>query len=274
MSFMSARQADGVGSKIGSAGVASGAQANVDRRERLRKLAMETVDLRNDPYLLRNHVGQYECRLCLTVHRSEGSYLAHTQGRRHQSNIAKRAAKESMHAPTMAAPPTNAAAVAQAAAAAHAAKIGRPGYRVTKQYDKAAGKPSLLFQVDFPEADDGAAPRFRVMSAYEQNVEPTNPSYQYILVACAPYETVAFKVPNVPLDGSSDLHFSHWDAERKVYTVQVVFADNAPPSAPPPPPPLPAGMLPPPPPGMPPPPGLMPLPLPPPGMPLAPPGTR
>lgn len=51
----------------------------MDRRERLRKLALETIDLSKDPYFMRNHLGQYECRLCLTLHNNEGNYLAHTQ---------------------------------------------------------------------------------------------------------------------------------------------------------------------------------------------------
>ena len=51
----------------------------IDRRERLRRLALETIDLAKDPYFMRNHLGQYECRLCLTLHTNEGNYLAHTQ---------------------------------------------------------------------------------------------------------------------------------------------------------------------------------------------------
>jgi hypothetical protein len=42
------------------------------RRERLRKLALETVDLNKDPYFMRNHLGTYECKLCLTIHTNEG----------------------------------------------------------------------------------------------------------------------------------------------------------------------------------------------------------
>ena len=53
----------------------------IDRRERLRRLALETIDLTKDPYFMRNHLGQYECRLCLTLHNNEGNYLAHTQVR-------------------------------------------------------------------------------------------------------------------------------------------------------------------------------------------------
>ncbi len=124
------------GSKPGSAGVASATQANVDRRNRLASLALETVDLNKvprpvgflfcvcscvlehyvccamqcvmshaffslhvlchqppqDPYFMRNHLGSYECKLCLTIHIGEGSYLAHTQGKRHQENLARRGA--------------------------------------------------------------------------------------------------------------------------------------------------------------------------------------
>jgi splicing factor 3A subunit 2 len=78
------------GSKFGGGGVMSETQANQDRRERLRKLALETIDLNKDPYFMKNHLGTYECKLCLTLHNNEGNYLAHTQGKRHQQNLARR----------------------------------------------------------------------------------------------------------------------------------------------------------------------------------------
>ncbi|CAI2175102.1 2031_t:CDS:2 [Funneliformis geosporum] len=51
------------GSKVGSGGVAGYSETNVDRRERLRKLALETIDLNKDPYFMKNHLGSYECKL-------------------------------------------------------------------------------------------------------------------------------------------------------------------------------------------------------------------
>ena len=40
-------------------------------------------------------------------------------------------------------------------------------------------------------------PRHRFMSAYEQKVDtPPDKNYQYLLFACEPYETIAFKIPN------------------------------------------------------------------------------
>ena len=175
----------------------------IDRRERLRRLALETIDLAKDPYFMRNHLGQYECRLCLTLHTNEGNYLAHTQvqllpasaacmwhlqhlhqastssnvhmictwchrvlrgvitwlalmgrwavwnhskfrrciqGKRHQQNLAKRAAREAKEAPVKPAPKTS-------IEPRKTVKIGKPGYRVTKLYDQHQQQRHLLFQV-------------------------------------------------------------------------------------------------------------------------------
>jgi hypothetical protein len=55
MSFMDARD---VGSKVGGGGVASAQASAIDRRERLRRLALETIDLAKDPYFMKNHLGR------------------------------------------------------------------------------------------------------------------------------------------------------------------------------------------------------------------------
>ena len=53
---------------------------------------------------------------------------------------------------------------------------------------------SLALQVDYPEIAEGITPRHRFMSAYEQRIEPPDKSWQYLLFAAEPYETIAFKV--------------------------------------------------------------------------------
>lgn len=176
------------GGKTGGGGVASWSESNRDRRERLRQLALETIDLNKDPYFMKNHLGSYECKLCLTLHNNEGSYLAHTQGKKHQANLARRAAKEAKEAPQTLAPEKPRVEPKKFV------KIGRPGYRVTKQRDPETGQQSLLFQVDYPEVADNVIPRHRFMSAYEQRVEPPDRKWQYLLFAAEPYETIAFKV--------------------------------------------------------------------------------
>ncbi|NWY43328.1 SF3A2 factor, partial [Sylvia atricapilla] len=111
------------GGKTGSGGVASASESNRDRRERLRQLALETIDINKDPYFMKNHLGSYECKLCLTLHNNEGSYLAHTQGKKHQTNLARRAAKEAKEAPAQPAPEKVKVEVKKFV------KIGRPGYK-------------------------------------------------------------------------------------------------------------------------------------------------
>ena len=224
MSFMDAREH---GSKVGSAGVASAQNEAIDRRERLRRLALETIDLAKDPYFMRNHVGSYECKLCLTVHGNEGNYLAHTQGKRHQQNLARRATRDARDNPS--GPVANLSTSRRPKIQPRkTAKIGRPGYRVTKQFCRRSERRSLLFQVDYPEIEDGLKPRHRFMSAYEQKVEPWDKAYQYLLVAAEPYETVAFKIPNAEVEKRDAGDFvAHWEPDEKTFTVQLFFRKNA-----------------------------------------------
>ena len=159
----------------------------------------------------------YECKLCLTIHTNEGNYLAHTQGKRHQQNLAKRAAREAAENPTLPAANARKSRVAPR----KTVKIGRPGYRVTKQFDPETRQRSLLFQVDFPEIEEGTKPRHRFMSSYEQKVEAWDKRYQYLMFAAEPYEVIAFKVPNMEINKSQDKFFAHWEPDKKVYTVQI-----------------------------------------------------
>jgi splicing factor 3A subunit 2 len=123
---------------------------------------VETIDLAKDPYFMRNHLGSYECKLCLTLHNNEGNYLAHTQGKRHQTNLAMCAAREAKDAPAQ--PQPNQRKVNPC----KTVKIGRPGYLVTKQYDQESRQQSLLFQIEYPEIEDGSKPRHKFTSCYEQ----------------------------------------------------------------------------------------------------------
>ena len=247
-----------VGSKFGGGGVAGASETNVDRRERLRKLALETIDLAKvcssfgflslphstyccsqDPYILRNHLGSLECRLCLTLHTNEGSYLAHTQGKKHQTNLARRAARDAKDTQLMIAPTqTNIQRKVFL-------KIGRPGYRVTKVRDRDTGKEGMMVQVHLPQIKGDVLPRRRFMSAWEQKREPPNKAYQYLVVrifrlkpmhfdllvrvqvAAEPYETIAFRIPAREIEDEADdagyWNWSHWDPDTKQYSFQFMF---------------------------------------------------
>ncbi|KAK2101466.1 hypothetical protein P7K49_019132 [Saguinus oedipus] len=187
---------------------------------------VETIDINKDPYFMKNHLGFYECKLCLTLHNNEGSYLAHTQGKKHQTNLARQAAKEAKEAPAQPAPEKVKVEVEKFV------KIGRPGYKVTKQRDSEMDQQSLLFQIDYPEIAEDIMARHRFMSAYEQRIEPPDRRWQYLLMAAEPYETIAFKVPSREIDKAEGEFWTHWNRETKQFFLQFHFKMEKPPAPP------------------------------------------
>uniref|UniRef100_A0A8D0L844 Splicing factor 3a subunit 2 n=1 Tax=Sphenodon punctatus TaxID=8508 RepID=A0A8D0L844_SPHPU len=256
------------GGKTGSGGVASASESNRDRRERLRQLALETIDINKDPYFMKNHLGSYECKLCLTLHNNETLFYCTFR--------ARRAAKEAKEAPAQPAPEKVKVEVKKFV------KIGRPGYKGS--YQPAS---ILCSKIDYPEIAECIMPRHRFMSAYEQRIEPPDRRWQYLLMAAEPYETIAFKVPSREIDKAEGKFWTHWNRETKQFFLQFHFKMEKPPAPqsipagpatvkrPPPPPlmnglpprpPLPDSLPPPPPPGgmnLPPMPPSAPVPLPP-----------
>jgi len=221
-----------VGSKFGGGGVSSGQQQERERKERLRQLALETVDLAKDPYLMRNHLGTYECKLCLTLHTNEGNYLAHTQGKKHQAGLAKRAAMEAKKNGSAAdgVGPALPSSLFSSTSRNQAPriKIGRPGYEISKSRHYQTNQRCLSFQLQFPEIESNAQPRHRFMSAFEQRVEsPPDRSYQYLLVAAEPYETVAFKIPNETIDRGDGMFVTNWDVDKTTFTITLYFVDSS-----------------------------------------------
>eukprot|EP00033_Pygsuia_biforma_P002878 GCRY01003174.1.p1 GENE.GCRY01003174.1~~GCRY01003174.1.p1 ORF type:complete len:243 (+),score=34.47 GCRY01003174.1:67-795(+) len=208
------------GSKVGSGGQATKQQEDLVRKERLKQLALETADLKNDPFLMKNHIGRYECKLCCTHHPTPENYLVHTQGKKHQNNLAKRAAKEKERAARQPLPqPAQTAPIP--GSQRRTVKIGRPGYKVLKQIDPDTSQRSLTFEVYYPEIQEGLQPRQRMMSAYEQKVEAPDKNFQYILFAAEPYETIAFKIPNEDID--KDRFSTDWDRDNKTFTCVLPF---------------------------------------------------
>uniref|UniRef100_L2FJI5 Splicing factor 3a subunit n=1 Tax=Colletotrichum fructicola (strain Nara gc5) TaxID=1213859 RepID=L2FJI5_COLFN len=187
-----------------------------------------TIDLDKDPYFFKNHVGSFECRLCLTVHQNDGSYLAHTQGKKHQTNLARRAAREQKEGkqnidPATGLPVGVVGAGFGALARKNVIKIGRPGYKITKVRDPVSRQQGLLFQLQYPDISPDVEPKWQVMNAFTQRVEEPDKNFQYLLVAAEPYETCAFKIPARELDKREDKQFSFWDPDAKEYWLQVMF---------------------------------------------------
>ena len=212
-----------VGSKPGAGGIASSQEQARARKQRLAELAMETFDLSKDPYFIRNSIGKFECKLCLTQHKTESNYLAHTQGLRHQRNIRRRELKNGEAANNSEA---NLAAQ-QAEKKVKIPRIGQPGYRVSKGKDPNTGQNYLYFEIDYPMINERLQPRHRFMSAYEQKIDlPPDPQYQYLLFAALPYETIGFKIPNLPIDHHRERLVSNWDTEKKIMTFKLSFVNE------------------------------------------------
>jgi len=216
-----------VGSKFGGGGVSSSQQAERERKERLKRLALESIDLAKDPYLVRNHLGSYECKLCLTLHRDEANYLAHTQGKKHQQGLARRAHLDKLKQEregTTAMPTVD--ADSKAMPMPKRVKIGRPAYQVFKSRDPETNQRCLSFEIQYPEISNDLQPRHRFMSAFEQRIEtPPDRRYQYLLFHAEPYETIAFKIPNEPIDKGENRFVTFWDADAKKFTVSLYFVE-------------------------------------------------
>eukprot|EP00977_Amphora_coffeiformis_P017982 scaffold6064_cov173-Amphora_coffeaeformis.AAC.11 len=221
-----------VGSKFGGGGVSSSQNAERERKERLKRLALESIDLAKDPYLVRNHLGSYECKLCLTLHRDEANYLAHTQGKKHQAGLARRAHLDKLRQEREAESGTTPSSATAAAAAAKQpptkkVRIGRPAYQVFKSREAETGQRCLSFELHYPDIEPGLQPRHRFMSAFEQKVEmPPDRRYQYLLFAAEPYETVAFKIPNEPIDKGENRFVTFWDEDDKKFIVTLYFVEE------------------------------------------------
>ena len=203
-----------VGSKPGSGGVLSGAALQINERERLKRLAMQSIDLNKDPYFLRNYLGFFECKLCSTTHRSEGNYLAHTQCRRHQFNLNKRVIKERSEVPSKPVPSKIKKVVFK-----KSIKIGRPGYKVIKK--RTENEQGLQFELIYKEMEKDQRPRFRIMSAFEQQIGPKDPKYQYLLFAGEPYETIGFRIPNRPLRKKALK--TAWDQSTRTFSLNLLY---------------------------------------------------
>ena len=189
------------------------------RKSRLRDLAMETSDLSKDPYFMRNQMGTFECKLCSTLHTNEGNYLAHTQGKRHQSNLARRAHQEASKMKKV-------EVIAPLVVVPKIIKIGRPGFRVERTQDAATGQRVLRFEIDFPRIEKGIQPRHRLMSAYEQRIEPADNKWQYLLVAAIPYQTIGFKIPNEKIDRRPGKFSTSWNPGLHMFVVSLQYENK------------------------------------------------
>merc|ERR1712070_430331 len=93
----------------------------------------------------------------------------------------------------------------------------RPPFQVLKINDE--GKRSFKFQLWYPDHEEGFIPQHRLMSTYEQKKEKKDSRYQFLLFACYPYKTIAFKIPRVIIERTTET----WEPATKAFTLQTFF---------------------------------------------------
>lgn len=202
----------------------SASQVEKERKERIKNLTLSEVDLSKDPFFLKNHLGTFECKLCLTLHNNEGNYLAHTKGKRHQNNLAIRIAREKEKEQKKNLKSLSLDALKNATREHQKTiRIGRPAYNVQKKQGE-NGENILIFQVEYPEIANSVKPMYRFLSAFEQKVDmPPDAEYQYLVIAAEPYETIGFKIPNLPINDERTVR--RWSTEDKIFALKIYF-DN------------------------------------------------
>ena len=214
-----------VGGKTGTGGPLNYSEGNAERRERMRRLALESTDLATDPFFMKNHLGIYECRLCLTLHNNEANYLSHTQGKKHQSNLARRKAKEAalnaanpQVTATMGSPVMMSQRAMESKAQSEKKTLGVPAVNTHYLRDPETDNWGIMLMFSYASTPENV-PEHRIMSAFEQKVEAPNKNFMYVAVAAEPFDTAAARVPfREVLD-----HFAYWDVDNRILFVQIMF---------------------------------------------------
>lgn len=228
-----------VNAKQGGGGVADTHETNVHTRRRIKELlASQVLDLDNDPYVFRNHLGMLECRLCLTTHINESSYVAHLGGKKHSTNLERRRVLDEKNNKKADGP--NAVGITSIKKRTWT-KIGRPAYTVTKIRDPDTLQLGVLVKVEVPHIT-AQEPLFRIMSYYELLAkgqgalksfvarlrdDDTPTDYQVLVVSAEPYENIAISIPNREIDkdkaAMSRGYWWHYDRDTKEYFIQLLF---------------------------------------------------
>lgn len=211
---------DNFGGKHGT-GEYNATLEKLQRDKRLKELNPTNNDLEND-YVFHNQYGLLECRLCRLHFKTTASYLAHASSKTHQLNIHRRntmlAKKQALAAGVKvgAQPKSN--------VVVEAPKMGNPEFKVYNKKVEGVENYKILFEIYYPEIKKHTQPKFRIVSTYEQSVEPPNPEFQYLVVAAIPYNSVGFKIPNVPILIEDTLE--EWNHKDKKYTVQITICPS------------------------------------------------
>ena len=242
-----------VNSKKGAGGIASTEDQNVHSKKRVQELlATHILDIDNDPCVFRNHLGILECKLCLTTHNNESSYISHLGGRKHHLNLERRRIlDEKLRQQQEFQRKVQDQISISNVEKRQWKKIGRPEYKVIKIRDPETLQLGILITVKCSKITIDE-PFFRLMSFYEltsknQNLgmkfiqaanqeeeeedDDLKPSdVQYLVISAEPYDNIAIIVPNKqeidkPQEEGkmSKTYWWFWDNDTKEFFLQLLY---------------------------------------------------
>lgn len=238
-----------VNSKKGAGGIADAAEANVQTKRRIKELlTTQVLDLDNDPYVFRNHLGILECRLCLTTHTNEASYISHLGGRKHSLNLEKRRILDEKQNNSNKTDNNVLSINSIPKRSWHS--IGPPVFKTTKIRDPETLQMGILVQVQLPRIAV-REPFFRLMSSFELSEKNQNVAksyllkhkadyeedddiapakWQYLVISAEPYENITIALPALQdiekpsgTDQMSKTYWWFWDEDSKEFFLQFLF---------------------------------------------------
>lgn len=253
---------DRVNSKKGSGGVAGKEETNVNRRQRVKELLTDSIiNLKNDPYVFQNHLGLLECKLCLTTHVNESSYISHIGGKKHQLNLEKRRLLDEKSKTNRIELSKKTVTISNVSKRTWT-KIGTPEFKVKKIRNPQTYQLGLLVHVKYPKSQKEPLFRFshhvelslknqNVVKSYLHKSDRDNPTdnntensngnensnsiqnnstgdnYQYLIISSEPYDNICLLIPNKEIDGIidelSDKFWWYWDNDTKQFYIQIIF---------------------------------------------------
>lgn len=237
-----------VNSKKGSGGLADRSEAGVYLKQRVKELlANDVLNLDADPYVYKNHLGILECKICLTTHVNEASYISHLCGKKHQINLSKRKDLDQKFNKQQTTPKFDNLVSITNTPKRKWIKIGKPAYKIIKLRDPDTDQLGVLICVKLPKISV-EEPFFRFMSNFELTVKNKSlynsfikknissygrsdlSNFQCLVISAEPYENICFLIPDkkeieksTNSDNASNNYWSHWDSDVKDFYLQFFY---------------------------------------------------
>lgn len=208
------------GSKKGTGGIASDAQANLSRKKQVEELLRNGEEIpytfdtnqdekvRKNPYIYKNHSGKLVCKLCNTMHMSWSSVERHLSGKKHGLNVLRRGgANDKTPSSAGDLQKENSVKKFQQEVELKKEKLKSTGIvpkcKIANVHDRKTGNFGIAIQVDYnttkeklqtPDESMLFPPFIRIVSGLELPNTDSKDS-KFLVIAFEPFENVAIEIP-------------------------------------------------------------------------------